>query len=460
MGSTFHSAAEAATSLHGSLSKTSHVLVDPDDVAFKESMKRWTDVGFQTPAAILKPTNEEDIIKIVDYATKNNIPFVAKAGGHSPWSTIGSQGWIIDNELLTGITLDTENHTATIQAGVQTKLLNETVGKTGFCIQSAGASTVGYIPFLLGGGSTWMTGMYGLAVDNLISARIVTAKNGLVIASETENVDLFWALKGAGQFFGIVTEVTAKIFPLEQKITTWTCIFLPSQMKDVAATLELFVNGNDIARSPGMAAIMALPGQTTPVVMVNTMHFRPEAEADKVVAPLLALKPIKQVKNTIDFANITDAAEALNKQGGLKTQISCGMKTFSAKKFEAGLESFTKLVEEYPSASGSLFMYNWYSTEAMMKRPESSAYSHRDVGTWSMSFVSYAQEDATPVLQNAEAFLAMCQEDQSEDEKSLFPNHTRVHSLEQRYRGEERRNRLRELKSIWDPEGVFTRQFL
>jgi len=106
-------------------------------------------------------------------------------------------------------------------------------------------------------------------------------------------------------------------------------------------------------------------------------------------------------------------------------------------------------------------MYNWYSTEAMLKRPESSAYSHRDVGVWNMSFVTSPNpEGVNAAVQNAEAFVAMCQADQNEDEKSLFPNHTRVHSLEQRYRGEERTKKLRELKSAWDPEGVFTRQFL
>lgn len=78
-----------------------------------------------------------------------------------------------------------------------------------------------------------------------------------------------------------------------------------------------------------------------------------------------------------------------------------------------------------------------------------------------MSFVTSPEEKAAKAaVQNAEAFVAMCQADQKEEEKALFPNHTRVHSLEQRYRGEERRKKLRELKSAWDPEGVFTRQFL
>jgi len=78
-----------------------------------------------------------------------------------------------------------------------------------------------------------------------------------------------------------------------------------------------------------------------------------------------------------------------------------------------------------------------------------------------MSFVTSTDEVAANAeVKNTEEFLQLCQASQKEDEKSLFPNHTRGHSLEQRYRGEWRGKKLRELKSVWDPEGVFTREFL
>jgi hypothetical protein len=78
-----------------------------------------------------------------------------------------------------------------------------------------------------------------------------------------------------------------------------------------------------------------------------------------------------------------------------------------------------------------------------------------------MSFVMSPEEDAAAAaFENAKKILEMSQADQKEDEKALFPNHTRDMSLEQRYRGEERRERLAKLKNIWDPEGVFTSQFL
>jgi len=108
------------------------------------------------------------------------------------------------------------------------------------------------------------------------------------------------------------------------------------------------------------------------MILVNIMNFRPKSEADAIVAPLLALKPVQKTTKTIAFVNITDAAEALNKQSGFKTQISCGMRNFDESILEKGLESWTKLVDEHPSASSSFFMYNLYSTEGMMKFREES----------------------------------------------------------------------------------------
>lgn len=149
----------------------------------------------------------------------------------------------------------------TLQSGVQAKTLNIAVASEGFVVQSPTGGAVGYIPFLLGGGSSILAGMYGMAVDSLVSAKVITATKGLVTAAADENPDLFWALKGAGQFFGVVVEVTVNIYKLEWPVISWTCIFLPGQIEEVAGALEGVVNGAD-AFSPGMCAVLVLPGQT------------------------------------------------------------------------------------------------------------------------------------------------------------------------------------------------------
>lgn len=124
---------------------------------------------------------------------------------------------------------------------------------------SPGATTVGMIPFLLGGGRSWLTTKHGLAVDHLISARIWTATKGLVTASETENKDLFWALKGAGWFFGIVTQVTYQCFPLETPIISRLFMFAAHQVNDVAKAIESIANpGRN--NQQGIALMMKPPG--------------------------------------------------------------------------------------------------------------------------------------------------------------------------------------------------------
>lgn len=161
--------------------------------------------------------------------------------------------------LLESITINSTAATATIQSGVLMKQVTKAVSSSGFMTPFATGSAVGYVPFLLGGGNSPLVGMCGMAVDSLLSARIVTAKEGLVTASRDENAELFWALKGAGQFFGIVTEVTIKLFPLAKEIVSWTCIFVPTQIQEVAEALKIVVDRVD-AKSSGMAAVTVPPG--------------------------------------------------------------------------------------------------------------------------------------------------------------------------------------------------------
>jgi FAD/FMN-containing dehydrogenase len=273
-----------ALQLGGVLSDGAHVFTNPESTEFKASMSRWTDVNKQTPTAILQPATELDVEEIVPppipcpisllptlthalqvyKAVKSQIPIVIKSGGNGPWSTISSGGWIIDLSLLSNFSLDTQNQTATIQPGVLSKTINVAVQEAGFCIQSPGSAKVSCVGFLLGGGSSYLNGLYGMGVDSLVSARVVTAypEKGTVVCSEEENEELFWAIKGAGQFFGVVTEVTMKMYPLkeEEGPLSWTMVFTADKMKEVALALEQVSKGQQVVRSPGLAMVMAMPG--------------------------------------------------------------------------------------------------------------------------------------------------------------------------------------------------------
>lgn len=109
------------TALKGIVDPDCAILTDPADADFQEYSKRWTDIGRETPAAIVLPRTEEDIQKVVQWAVKSSIPFVAKSGGCSEWSTIGGNGLVIDLSHYSSMEVDAKARTATIRGGVTQK---------------------------------------------------------------------------------------------------------------------------------------------------------------------------------------------------------------------------------------------------------------------------------------------------------------------------------------------------
>lgn len=112
------------------------------------------------------------------------------------------------------------------------------------------ARSIGVIPAFLGGGFSAISSIHGLGVDSLLSARIVTPAHGLVIANDTTNADLFWGIRGAGQAFGVVTEVTIKLHPLSTlseeesgKFWVFTLMYTKEKLVEFATALETLVDG-------------------------------------------------------------------------------------------------------------------------------------------------------------------------------------------------------------------------
>ncbi|KAL2065229.1 hypothetical protein VTL71DRAFT_2898 [Oculimacula yallundae] len=464
MSSSHLKAVEAAQALLLKLSSSSRIFTDSSCAEVKDLLMRWSDVDIQTPSAILQPSNANDISIIVRSSTKHSIALIASSGGHSNWSTIGPGGWILDLSLLTSISISPTQRTATILGGTLTKPILAAVSSAGYLIHTANASGVGHVGFLLGGGNSVLVGQYGMAVDALISARVVTATGDIVTASEEENADLFWALKGAGCYFGIVSELTVRIFPKTTEIVNWTCVFKPEQVEEVGRAVKMVSDGND--RMSFGSVLVTLPpgpaGPMKPIIIVSMTHFRSLAEAEEIMQPILSIGPVAQIKKSIEFADITDAADRIDKKGGLKSIVSCGMQSFDPVMLEKSLDAWVRLVDAHPGAKDTFFILSWSSTEGMREfEGDGSAYGHRDVGSWCFIWPSGTDEVSfQAAVKTSEELVDLCQAGQDEDEKSSFPSHSRTKSVEQRYRGEEMRKRLGDVKRIWDPEGVFTRHFL
>jgi FAD/FMN-containing dehydrogenase len=159
------------------------------------------------PEIIVRAADAKDVATAVRFAAQAGLPVAARSGGHGlSDDMLVDVAIAVDLSLLKGITINADEATAQVQAGVTSGELAGPAGAHGLALTTGDTSSVGLGGLVTGGGIGFMVRKFGLTIDNLISAQVVTADGSIFNASETENADLFWGIRGGGGNFGIVTE--------------------------------------------------------------------------------------------------------------------------------------------------------------------------------------------------------------------------------------------------------------
>ena len=181
------------------------VLVPGDD-GYAAARQIWNARLAGQPAAIAQCTGAADVVAAVEIARTNDVPLAVKSGGHDYAGQSASEGGLmIDLSSMDGVRVDPDAKTAQVQAGATWGAFDHEAQAFGLATTGVTVSTVGVAGSTLGGGTGYLARKHGLALDNLISADVVTAEGELVHASEHETPDLFWGLRGGGGNLGIVT---------------------------------------------------------------------------------------------------------------------------------------------------------------------------------------------------------------------------------------------------------------
>jgi FAD/FMN-containing dehydrogenase len=175
----------------------------------------WNARVSRYPAAVVRAADVEDVILTVNVAREHGIQLAVRSGGHSltGFSTVNG-GIILDLSGMKAMTIDPKRRVARVQPGLTWAEYAAQATPYGLATTSGDAPGVGVGGLTVGGGIGWMVRKYGLTIDHLISAEVVTADGRLVTASETENADLFWAIRGGGGNFGILTSLELRLDPV------------------------------------------------------------------------------------------------------------------------------------------------------------------------------------------------------------------------------------------------------
>jgi FAD/FMN-containing dehydrogenase len=193
----------------------SGVLLRPDEPGYDDARKIHNGMIDRRPALIARCLGNADIADAVNFARTRGLSLAVRGGGHNvAGRAVCDDGLMLDLSLMKGIHVDPVRRTARAQGGVTWREFNRETQAHGLATTGGVISTTGIAGLTLGGGLGWLMAKHGLAMDNLLSAELVTASGGIVRASKEENADLFWGLQGGGGNFGAVSWLEYRLHPV------------------------------------------------------------------------------------------------------------------------------------------------------------------------------------------------------------------------------------------------------
>jgi FAD/FMN-containing dehydrogenase len=301
-------ASEALDALRGGLRGTLRL---PGEPGYDEARTLWNAMIDKRPAAIVSAVGASDVIQTVRLAAQHGLLLSIRSGGHNiAGNAVCEGGLMLDLSRMISVRVDPAARTARVEPGARLSDLDKETQAHGLAIPVGINSTTGIAGLTLGGGFGWLSRKFGLTVDNLISADVVTAAGDLVRASEKEHPDLFWAIRGGGGNFGVVTSFEFKLHPVGPQVIAGLIVHPFADAKAVLHEYRrLVAKAPDelccwvVMRKAPPLPFLAPEVHGTEVLVLALCHSGDLAAGEKAAAPFKAIgKPIADVVGPAPFA--------------------------------------------------------------------------------------------------------------------------------------------------------------
>jgi FAD/FMN-containing dehydrogenase len=275
-------------------------LILPGDRTYDEARSVFNGMVDKRPAVVARCATTEDVVASVEFARAHGLVVAVRGGGHSVAGlSVCDGGIVIDLAGLKAIDVDPAARTVRAGGGALWGEFDAATQQHGLHTPGGRVTTTGVGGFTTGGGYGWTSSKHGLACDNLRSARVVLADGRVVTASEDENSDLFWGIRGGGGNFGVVTEFEFRLHPLGPIVLAGLALWPLERAAEVFAGWRDYADAAPDEVSTAIVIITAPPEDFVPddlkgkpAVGMAFLYVGDPEEGTRAAAPLRALSPV------------------------------------------------------------------------------------------------------------------------------------------------------------------------
>jgi FAD/FMN-containing dehydrogenase len=399
------------------------------------------------PLAVLIPESNQDIATAIDFAKHHQLPFSVRSGGHSGMGySTNNDGIVLDMRHFKNVTvLDKEAGIVRIGSGALWGEVASQLASEGLVISAGDTSSVGVGGLTLGGGIGIMVRKYGLAIDQLIGAELVTAEGKTLMVNENENSDLFWAIRGGGGNFGVITHFDFAAHPLRQ-VCFGTVMY---KLDDIKTLLTAWRNVTRESPREVTTTLVVMPGfgGNPPSAQMYYCYAGPETEGDEALQPFLGIAPV--VSQNVKAMPYKDALQEAHPPAGVVPSVKDGIiKTLDD-------EIIDILTTEYTGAANKMMFLRSLGGAVNDHAADETAYAHREHEVLLVCAAFMPEKTPPEEMANAMEFF---------DQKiaplmpDAYPNFFTLYDDGDfaRMYPAETLERLKAVKAAYDPDNVFS----
>jgi FAD/FMN-containing dehydrogenase len=264
-------------------------LFRPQDAEYDEARKIWNAMIDRRPALVVRCASTADVRQAVRFARENGLLVAVRGGGHNVAGNATCEGGlVIDLSAMKAISVDPAERIVDAQPGLTLSEFDQATQAHGLATTLGAVSMTGIAGLTLGGGFGWLAGKHGLACDNLLSVEMVTSDSEIRTASAAENADLFWAVRGGGGNFGVVTSFRYRLHPLGP-VVGGMALYPLTKAAEAMRFYRDFTRGCPDELSAAFGILTAPDGQALAAIAVCCSGTIEEGE--RIVAPLRKFGP-------------------------------------------------------------------------------------------------------------------------------------------------------------------------